>query len=29
MKWKSKSCLMMIIAKEWLNEMKLGKATEK
>jgi hypothetical protein len=26
---KSTSCQMMIIAKEWLNKMKLGKATEK
>jgi hypothetical protein len=29
MNWKSTSCPMMIIAKEWLNEMKHGKATEK
>jgi hypothetical protein len=29
MNWMSTSCPMMIIAKEWLNEMKLGKATEK
>jgi hypothetical protein len=29
MNWKNTSCLMMIIAKEWLNEMKQGMATEK
>jgi hypothetical protein len=29
MNWKSTSYPMMIIAKEWLNEMKLGKAIEK
>jgi hypothetical protein len=28
-KWKNTSCLMMIIAKEWLNKMKPGRATEK
>jgi hypothetical protein len=29
MNWKSTSCLMMIIAKEWPSEMKHDKATEK
>jgi hypothetical protein len=29
MNWKNTSCLMMIIAKEWLTEMKPGRATEK
>jgi hypothetical protein len=29
MNWKSTSYPMMIITKEWLNEMKLGKAIEK
>jgi hypothetical protein len=29
MNWKNTSCPMMIIAKEWLSEMKHGKAAQK
>jgi hypothetical protein len=29
MNWKNASCPMMIVAKDWLSEMKHGKATEK